>query len=103
MTANLQLSGEYTVQGRRLLSTDKPFYLVLTERKQTTPGKPPQFIVAKCPDCTFQPTGKNEQYVSSVYGSGRIEYNGKNYCLVIENDKAVITESAVYNKSTLYR
>jgi hypothetical protein len=101
MNAKLKLDGLYTVQGRKLFSTDKPFYLILQERKNQG-NKPLQFIVAKCPSCTFTDTGKPDQYISSVFGSGRIEYQGINYTLSIHGDQAVISQSAMNNKGTLY-
>lgn len=102
MGTKLNLDGHYTVQGRKLFSTDKSFYLILQERKHQSGNKPLQFIVAKCPSCTFSDTGKPDQYISSVFESGRIEYNGINYTLSIYGDQAVISQSAMYNKGTLY-
>ena len=101
MGTNLNLDGQYTVQGRKLFSTEKSFYLILQERKNQG-NKPLQFLVAKCPSCSFSDTGKPDQYISSVFESGRIEYNGINYTLSIHGDKAVISQSAMYIKGTLY-
>lgn len=102
MGTKLKLDGQYTVQGRKLVSTDKPFYLILQERKNQSGSKPLQFIVAKCPSCNFSDTGKPDQYISSVFESGRIEYNGINYTFSIHGDMATISQSAMYNKGTLY-
>ena len=102
MNAKLPLTGEYSVQGKKLFSTEKSFYLILDERVNKSKHKPPQFIVAKCPDCQFTETGKPDQYISSVYLNGRIEYGGNNYTLTIDGEKAVISQSAMNKKGTLY-
>lgn len=101
MNANLTLVGQYSVKGRKLIANDRQLILILQERKKES-SKPLQFIVARCPSCTFQDTGKPDQYISSVYNGGRIEYNGINYSLSIHGDTATISQSAMSNKGTLY-
>ena len=93
MSANLQIAGTYVVDGSKLVSTDKKHYLLIQERKHQTPKKPPRFIVAKCPQCTFPDTNKPDQYISSVFNNNRIEYNGVWYQITFDNGKAVITRS----------
>ena len=102
MNAKLNLDGQYTVQGRKLFSTEKPFYLILQERKKKSGNKPLQFLVAKCSSCNFTDTGKPDQYISSVFESGKIEYQGIRYTLTIQGEQAVIGQSAMNNKGTLY-
>lgn len=85
MTANLELSGTYQVQGRKLVNQDKPFLLILDQRNRLTKTKTPTFLVAKSTTGNpFPETGKQDQYISSVYPTvdrftDQIEYQGTRY------------------------
>ena len=93
MHAPLVIEGTYTVDGSKLVSTDKQYYFLLQERKLIVGNKPKKFIIAKCQKCSFSDTGKPDQYVSSVFDNGRIEYQGVWYRISFADGTAVITRS----------
>lgn len=95
MKPNLNIIGNYNVNGKKLVDPDKPFYLIQDERKSNATGKPPVFLVAKATGQPFPETGKKDQYVSSVYPVpgqtfNRIEYNGIQYGYEVSREGAII-------------
>lgn len=91
--ANLEITGHYQFSGKYLQADDKPFRLVLDQRKNPKPNQPIEFIVAKS-DNTL-PNGKTWQYISSLYLTDnpnvkRFDFAGNVYYLTINSTGAEI-------------
>lgn len=105
----IELVGTYQAVGRKFISTVKSFFLILDHRKVVTKTKPPTFIVAKTTGDVF-PSGKKDQYVSSVYPVdgqtfSRIEYQGIQYKFELTETGAIIQpmhQMAMNNNSHLH-
>lgn len=106
MNANLDLSGTYYVNGRKLVNPEKPFFLVLSQRKSATGNKPPTYVVAKTATGHPFETGEKDQYISSVYPVpgqpfSRIEYQGVQFSFEYQATGAEIRQMAGNNNSHL--
>jgi hypothetical protein len=86
MKQNYQLVGTYQREGSKLISEN--LNLLISKRKNTSPTKPPYFIVNK----TSSPKG---DYISSLYPLGnnefKIDFQGTNYKIIFEEQVAHIS------------
>ena len=104
----IQLQGIYRMSGSKLIDQEKPFVLILDQRKNVTSSKTPTFLIAKSTTGTFN-SGKKDQYISSVYPVpgemfSRIEYLGIQYKFQVLQSEVIIelfAEMALNNNSHL--
>lgn len=85
---NLFSKGEYSKVGNTFFNNNGVKYLI-AERKNTTPNKPKNFIIAK--------TESKDYYISSLYdtvtlNSFNADYRGHKYSVLISSDNVVIKE-----------
>ena len=91
---NLNISGQYSRQGANFypINTNNPV-LVFATRKNTTPNKPPHYLLAK--------VGKQFNYVSSVYeinpNEYAFDYDHTKYVLTLTGDQATIEQNNLTN------
>jgi hypothetical protein len=104
----VQLEGIYQISGSKLIDQEKPFVLILDQRKNVTSSKTPTFLVAKSTTGTFN-SGKKDQYISSVYPVpgetfSKIEYQGIYYKFEMIQSQVIIepfSQMALNNNSHL--
>lgn len=81
--------GNYTRQGNYLVRDG--LKLLISERKTTTPAKPPQFMIDK--------TRKGGQYISSLFKLSEnqwvFDYGGQSYKLTFNPDGQAVIESHI--------
>lgn len=87
MQQNYDFVGNYTRQGKYLIRDG--LKLLISDRKNPTPTKTPQFLLNKSP--------KGGQYISSLYkvtdNQYLFDYGGQSYKLTFDPDGQAVIES----------